>query len=35
MSEATHFSFDPAEFAGKRALATGGTGPPRFTAVNT
>src|SRR6266545_6737073 len=25
MSEATHFSFDPTEFAGKRALVTGGT----------
>src|SRR2546426_10228553 len=25
MSEATHFSFDPIEFAGKRALVTGGT----------
>src|SRR2546430_17717398 len=23
--EATHFSFDPTEFAGKRALVTGGT----------
>ena len=25
MSQATHFSFDPTEFAGKRALVTGGT----------
>src|SRR5881296_4668859 len=25
MSEATHFSFDPTEFAGKRTLVTGGT----------
>jgi len=25
MSEATHFSFDPTEFAGKRVLVTGGT----------
>jgi hypothetical protein len=25
VSKATHFSFDPTEFAGKRALVTGGT----------
>src|SRR2546428_4864219 len=25
MSEATHFSFDPTEFVGKRVLVTGGT----------
>ena len=25
MTAATHFSFDPTEFAGKRALVTGGT----------